>query len=78
MYEVKHAHTDNDVDLYQCWLDSLRDSRALILIWKQKARLSAALSISNLPSFLDALQMAAGLGSKIAVTQSGTNFGWMR
>lgn len=28
MYEVKHAHTENDVDLYQVWLDSLRDNRA--------------------------------------------------
>lgn len=28
MYVVKHAHTENDVDLYQVWLDSLRDNRA--------------------------------------------------
>ncbi|SIQ83094.1 type II toxin-antitoxin system RelE/ParE family toxin [Pseudomonas flexibilis] len=28
MYEVEHAHSDNGIDIYQAWLDSLQDRSA--------------------------------------------------
>lgn len=46
MYEVNHAHTDNDVDLYQSWLDSLRDTRA-------KARITTRVERAALGNFGD-------------------------
>lgn len=46
MYEVQHVHTDNGVDVYQCWLESLRDSRA-------KARITTRVDRAALGNFGD-------------------------
>ncbi|VVN67795.1 hypothetical protein PS726_00207 [Pseudomonas fluorescens] len=74
MYEVKHAHTDNDVDLYQCWLDSLRDSRA-------KARITTKVERAALGNFGDhapvgdsvyELRIDYGPGYRVYYVISGT------
>ncbi|WP_455923229.1 type II toxin-antitoxin system RelE/ParE family toxin [Pseudomonas putida] len=54
MFEVHHAHTDNDVDLYQTWLDSLRDNRA-------KARITTRVERAAMGNFGD----CASVGSAV-------------
>ncbi len=54
MYEVKHAQTENDVDLYQVWLDSLTDTRA-------KARITTRVERAALGNFGDHEPVGSGV-----------------
>ncbi|MDU9415545.1 MULTISPECIES: type II toxin-antitoxin system RelE/ParE family toxin [Pseudomonas] len=54
MYEVNHAHTDNGVDLYQAWLDSLRDTKA-------KARITTRVERAAQGNFGDSEPVGEGV-----------------
>lgn len=74
MYTLSHAHTDNDVDIYQTWLDSLRDTRA-------KARITTRVDRAALGNFGDhapvgesvfELRIDYGPGYRVYMVISGT------
>lgn len=54
MYEVNHAHTDNGVDLYQSWLDSLPDT-------KVKARITTRVERAAQGNFGDSSSVGEGV-----------------
>lgn len=74
MYEVKHAHTENDVDLYQVWLDSLRDNRARAKITTRVERAAKGNFGDNEPvgSSVRELRIDYGPGYRVYYVVNGT------
>lgn len=73
MYEIIHYLDENENDLYQDWLDGLRDRIAKIAVIKRVARVEAGLfgDCKSLRDGIGELRVDVGAGYRVYYAQVG-------
>ena len=74
MYQITHYLDENENDIYQCWLDSLRDRTAKIAIIKRVARVELGLfgDCKLLRDGISELKIDVGAGYRVYYAQIGS------
>lgn len=73
MYQVIHYLDENENDIYQCWLDSLRDRMAKVAVIRRIARIELGLfgDCRPLRDGISELKIDVGAGYRVYYAQLG-------